>query len=186
MSVRCGGMRPTLGIGLPQLVGRHALADHGAALHQIVRQRREAFRLDERDAVLGQQVLQHLRVLPGDGGAEHGEHADRQAEIDRQAVDVAGAGAGAGAEDHLVAWQVGDDLVDHRTDRAAAAIHDALAADLHHVDPRQDGEVGRRLGGASGCAASLSEPLTSRWPSSVSSGVVGRLQHVSDSRRRGT
>ena len=67
---------------------------------------------------LRQQVMQHLRVLPGDRGAEHGQHADRQAEIDRQAVDVAGARAGAGAEDHLVARQVGDDLVDHRTDRA--------------------------------------------------------------------
>ena len=67
--------------------------------------------------MLRQQVVQHLRVLPGDGGAEHGQHAGRQAEVDRQAVDVARAGAGAGAQDHLVARQVGDDLVDQRIDR---------------------------------------------------------------------
>ena len=43
---------PDQRVALPQLVGRHALADHRAALHQVVRQRREAFRLEERDAVL--------------------------------------------------------------------------------------------------------------------------------------
>jgi hypothetical protein len=38
--------------------------------------------------------------------------------------------------------KVGDDLVDHRTNRAAATIHDALPANLHDIDPRQDGQAG--------------------------------------------
>ena len=126
---------------LPQLVGRHSLADHRAADLQIVRQDAEALRLDERNSVSGEQVVQHLRVLPGDRGAEHREDADRQAEIDREAVDVARARAGAGAENHLVLRQVGDDLVDQRIDRRAAPVDDALAADLHHVGPRQDAIV---------------------------------------------
>ena len=89
-------------IGLPQLVGRHTLADHGAPLHQIMRQRGEAFRLEERNPVFRQKVMQHLGVLPRHGGAEYGHYANWQAKIDGQAVDVAGARAGAGP-DHLVA-----------------------------------------------------------------------------------
>ena len=46
------------------------------------------------------------------------------------------------------AGEVGDDLVDQRPDRRAAAVHDALPADLDHVDPRQDRVVRRRFGGA--------------------------------------
>src|SRR5437660_10630674 len=104
----------------------------------------EPLRLDERDAVLREQVVEHLRVLPGDGGAEDGEGAGREAKIDGEAVDVTGARAGAGAEDHLVSLEIGDDLVDERADGGTPAVHDALAADLYDVHPREDGVVGRR------------------------------------------
>ena len=65
-----------LGVLLPQFVWRHALADYSSPLHQVVRQRGEAFRLEEGDAVLGEEILQHLRVLPGDRCAEHREDAN--------------------------------------------------------------------------------------------------------------
>ena len=45
-----------------------------------------------------------------------------------------------------MAVEVGDDLVNHRGDRTTAAIHDALAADLHYIYPRQNCEIGRGLG----------------------------------------
>ena len=69
---------------------------------------------------------------------EHAQHAGRHAEIETDAVGMAGAGAGAGADDHLVLRQVGDDLVDDREDRGAAAVDEALAADLDHVGVGQD------------------------------------------------
>ena len=54
-------------------------------------------------------------------------------EVEPDAVGVARAGAGAGADDHLVAAEVRDDLVDEREHRGAAAVDDALAADLDDV-----------------------------------------------------
>src|SRR5215471_421627 len=57
-------------------------------------------------------------------------------------------GPGAGAEDHLVVREVGDNLVDQRQHGVASAVHDTLAADLDDIYPRQDGEIRRCLGGA--------------------------------------
>ena len=58
---------------------------------------------------------------------------------------MAGAGAGAGADQQLVGLAGGDDLVDQRIDRGAAAVDDALSADLEHRRVRQDPEVRRCL-----------------------------------------
>ena len=139
-------MRPTAGILLPEGVGRHAEEDHGAALGQVERQLRELGRLDERDAVLGEQVVEHARVLHADEGAEHAEHAGRQPEVDSDAVGVPRARAGARADDHLVAGQVLDDLLDQREDGRAAPVDEALAADLDDIGLGQDVH-GRRLAG---------------------------------------
>ena len=84
MSVRCGGMRPIGGVLLPEGVGRHAEEDRRAALDQVERQLGELRRLDERDAVLGEQVVQHAGVLHADEGAEDAHHPGRQAEVERR------------------------------------------------------------------------------------------------------
>ena len=70
-----------------------------------------------------------------------------------------------------MAVEVGDDLVNHRGDRTTAAIHDALAADLHYIYPRQNCEIGRGLG-CTLISASLSDPSTRRLPSSLRIGLA--------------
>ena len=57
---------------------------------------------------------------------------------------MARARAGAGPDQHLVRLAGGDDLVHERVDGRAAAVDDALSADLDHGCVRQDSEV-RRL-----------------------------------------
>ena len=47
---------------------------------------------DDRHAVAGHQVAQHLRVLAGDRGADVGQHAGRQAELGGERVERAGPG----------------------------------------------------------------------------------------------
>src|SRR5215510_5722927 len=91
--------------------------------------------------------MQHLRVLPGDGRSQHGQHAGGKPEINGEAVDVSSASTRACTEDHLVSTQIGDNLFHQRIDRLAPAIHDALAADLYNVDPGQDVEIRRSLSG---------------------------------------
>ncbi len=56
-----------------------------------------------------------------------------------------GPGAGAGADQQLVGLAGGDDLVHERVDGRAAAVDDALSADLDHCRVRQDPEVRRRV-----------------------------------------
>src|SRR5262245_41319405 len=95
--------------------------------------------------MLCQQVLQHLRVLPSDSGSQNGEYTNRQPKIDRKTVDVASAGASAGAKDHFVTIKIGDDLIDKGEHSAAPAIHNALPPDLHDIYPWQDRESGYLL-----------------------------------------
>src|ERR1041384_1770729 len=68
-------------IRFPQLVRRHSLANHCAALNQVMRQGTEAFGLNKRNAVLGQEIMQHLRVLPRHGRAEYSKNSGRKAKI---------------------------------------------------------------------------------------------------------
>jgi hypothetical protein len=113
-----------------------------------MRQGCEPFWFKKRNAVLGEQILQHLRILPCHRCTEYGEHSNRHPEVDRQAVDVTSPGPRAGTEDHLVSAEVGYDLVDQRHHRGTPPVHDALAADFHDIGPRQDREIGRVFGGA--------------------------------------
>ena len=56
-----------------------------------------------------------------------------------------GPGACAGPDQQLVGRAGGDDLVHERVDGRAAAVDDALSADLDHRRVRQDPEVRRCL-----------------------------------------
>ncbi len=131
---------------LPVDVGRHAEKDDGPALGQVVRQLGELGGLDERDAVLGQQVVEDACVLHADERAEHAQHTGGQAQIESDAVGVPRASARAGADDHLVAAQVVDDLLDQGEDGDAPPIDEALAADLDHIGLGQDVHGGRLAG----------------------------------------
>ena len=140
------GRNDALGRGAhPQIIGRHAAEDDGVHLGEIERHRREPGAVDRGDAVLGEQLPQHGGVLIGDRGAELRQHARRQAEPRRYRIEVPRPRARAGADQHLVELARGDDLVHQRIDRRAAAIDDALAADLDHRRIRQDAEIRRRL-----------------------------------------
>ena len=105
--------------------------------------------------MFGQQVVQHAGVLHAHEGAEHTHDAGWQAQIERHAVGLTGAGTGAGAENHLMAAEVGHDFLDDREHRRPAAVHHALTADFHHIGVgqnlphgsgglRQDGGIGER------------------------------------------
>ena len=91
--------------------------------------------------MLGQQVMKHLRVLPRNGRTQYCEHARGETKINGQAVDVACPRARPCSQDHLVPVQVGNNFFNQRIHSAAPAVHNALAADLNHVDPGQDGKV---------------------------------------------
>ncbi len=95
--------------------------------------------------MLREELPQHHGVLIGDRGAELREHARRQVKPRRDRVEVPGPGACAGPDQQLVGLAGGDDLVHERVDGRAAAVDDALSADLDHRRVRQDPEVRRRL-----------------------------------------
>ena len=129
--------------------------------------------------MLGEQVVEHARVLHADKGAQHAEHPGRHAQIEAHAVGVPGTCAGAGADDQLVMGQIGHDLVEQRKDGGPAAVDHALAADLDHVGVRQDGQGGRRIclrqqrlvrqGAGHECRAKLRQELVLHDPSHVTS-----------------
>src|SRR5262249_51534116 len=64
-------------------------------------------------------------------------------QVDGQAVNVPCPRPGSGSQDHFVAAKVGHDFFDQWIYGTAAAIHNALATNLHHIDPGQNGDVGR-------------------------------------------
>ena len=77
-----------------------------------------------------QELSQHRGVLIGDRIAELREHSRWQAEPRRDRVEVPRACACAGPDQHLVRLAGGEDLVHERIDGRAAAVDDALPADL--------------------------------------------------------
>ena len=140
------GRDDSLGGGThPQAVGRHAAEHHGVHLGEIERHSREPGVADRGNAVLGEELPQHFGVLTGDRRAELRQQARRQTEPRRDRVEMSGPSAGAGPDQKLVLLAGGDDLVHQRIDGRAAAIDDALPADLDHRRVWQDPVVRRRL-----------------------------------------
>ena len=135
------------GDALPHVVRRHAGEDRRAGLGEVERQRAERLAADDGHAVAGHQVAEHLRVLAGDGGADVGQHAGRQAQLGGERVRVPRAGAAAGADQQPVGALHLDELVDHRVHGLAPPVHQALAADLDDGDVGQDRPVRHRVGG---------------------------------------
>ena len=79
-----------------------------------------------------------MAVLAGLARGERGKRPDRQAEVEADAVEVAGADAGAGQNEQTVLGQELPEFVHERQDRFRAAIHDGAAADLHDLQPGQE------------------------------------------------
>ncbi len=94
---------------------------------------------------LASNLAEHGRVLVRHRGAELGEHASRQIEAGGDGIEVARAGAGAGADEHLVRLAGGHDLIHQRINGRAPAIDDALAADLDDAGLGEDAEIRRGL-----------------------------------------
>ena len=124
---------------LPERVGRHSEEDACLSFREVERQLRELRRLDERDAVLGEQVMDHARVLHADERAQDAQHAGGEAEVEADAVRVSRSRAGARPDDHLVLADVLDELLDDREDGLASSIDEALPADLDDVGFRENG-----------------------------------------------
>src|SRR5579859_2128135 len=145
-----------LRVGLPIGVGRHSNRNDGLALGEIKRKLRELRRLNRRNAVLGQQIVDHLGILYADEEAEHAEHARRHAEIETDAVGMPGPRSGARTDDHFVTRQVLDHFLDERKYRSPPAVDETLASDLDDVGIGQDLDDGllveqshlRLIGGA--------------------------------------
>src|SRR5215831_13686383 len=91
--------------------------------------------LEVGDALRREQKREDVAILAGLARGERGNRPDRQAEIETNAVDVAGADARAGQNEQAVLRQEIAELVHEREDRVRAAIHDGAAADLHDLQP---------------------------------------------------
>jgi hypothetical protein len=94
--------------------------------------------LDVGDTFRRKQVRENVAVLASFARGERGKLADRQAEIEADAVKVAGADASTGQYEQTMLWQEFPKLVHDRKDRLWAAIHYGAAADLHDLHPGQD------------------------------------------------
>ena len=79
-----------------------------------------------------------MAVLAGLGRGERGKRPDRQAEVEADAVEVAGADARARQDQQTMLGKKLAQLVDERKDRVRAAIHDGAAADLHDLQPGEE------------------------------------------------
>ena len=97
------------------VIGRKGAAHHRAGGGEVDRELVGDGRvLDIGDALRRQQRREDMAVLAGLAGGERGERADRQAEIEADAVEVAGADAGAGQDQQAVLGQELAELVDDR------------------------------------------------------------------------
>ena len=74
------------------------------------------------------------------------KHPRRQPKARGNRIEVPGARARAGSDQHLMILAGGDDLVDQRVNSRAATVDEALSANLQDGRVRQDAEI-RRLRG---------------------------------------
>src|ERR1041384_7466195 len=93
--------------------------------------------LDERNAMLGQQIVEHARVLHAHESSEHTQHAGGKSEVKPDAVGVSGSCTRTRADDHFVRAKVFDNLFDQWKECRSAPVDDALAADFDHVGLRE-------------------------------------------------
>src|SRR5215475_12388175 len=105
--------------------------------------------LDIGDALRRKQARKDMAVLAGLACCERSKRPDRQAEVEANAVEVAGAYAGTGQDQQTVLRQKRAQLVHEREDRFMAAIHDGAAADLHNLYPREETDRAFACNGAS-------------------------------------
>jgi hypothetical protein len=89
--------------------------------------------LEVGDALRREQKREDVAILAGLARGERSNRPDRQAEIETDAIDVAGADACAGQNEQTVLRQEIPEFVHEREDRVRAAIHDGAAADLHDL-----------------------------------------------------
>jgi hypothetical protein len=94
--------------------------------------------LDVGDALRREQRRQDVAVLAGLARGERGKRPDRQAEVEADAVEMAGADAGARQYQQTMLGQELAELIHDRKDRFRAAIHDGAAADFHDLKPGEN------------------------------------------------
>ena len=100
------------------VIGRKGAADDRAGRGEVDRElARDGRVLDIGDALRREQRGEDVAVLAGLARGERGERADRQAEVEADAVEVAGADAGAGQDEQPVLGQQLAELVHERKDR---------------------------------------------------------------------
>ena len=85
-----------------------------------------------------EQRRENVAVLTGLACGERGEGPDREAQVERDAVEVARADAGARQNEQTMLLHELAEFVHDRKDRVRAAIHDRAAADLHDLHPREE------------------------------------------------
>ncbi|GCC49097.1 hypothetical protein chiPu_0032991, partial [Chiloscyllium punctatum] len=84
---------------LVMVIGRERAADHRARRGEVDRKlARDGRMLDIGHAVRREQAAEDMAVLPGLARRERLERADRQSEVEADAVEMAGADAGAGQD----------------------------------------------------------------------------------------
>src|ERR1041384_668053 len=89
--------------------------------------------LDERNSMLGEQIVEHARVLHAHESSEHTQHTGRKSEIKRNTVGVSGSCTRTSTDDHFVRAKILDNLLNQRKERHTAAVDDALAADFDDI-----------------------------------------------------
>ena len=127
--------------------------------------------LDVGDAFRREQRREDVAVLASLARGERGKRPDRQAEIEADAVKVAGADAGTGQNEQTVLGQKLPEFVHERKDRLRAAIHDGAAADLHDLQPGQ--EPDRALAGDGAGEVAVEQGLARERRGDVLDGVGG-------------
>jgi hypothetical protein len=89
----------------------------------------------------------------------------RQAEVEANAVEVAGSHAGTGQDEQTVLGQKRPQLVHEGENCLMAAIHDGAATDLHDLHPRE--EADRAPAGDGTGEIAVEEGLAREWRGDV-------------------
>ena len=175
--------RDARGRKLVMVIGRKGAAHDRAGQGEVDRElARDGRVLDVGDALRREQRREDVAVLAGLARGERGERPDRQAEIEADAVKVAGADAGTGQDQQTMLGQEFPQSSTTGEDRVRAAIHDRAAADFHHLQPGEYPDWATASDGTGEFA--VEEGLAREWRSDVFD-VVGVVDHDSRFLARG-